>query len=331
MKISVIVPVYNVEAYLERCLDSIVNQTYQNLEIIVINDGTKDNSQRIIDNYSRKYPQLIKSYIKENGGLGDTCNFGLKKATGEYISFVDSDDWIEKNFYEEIVKVLTKDDYDCIIVDINDVGNGNEVNSKKVYKHPIEYKKASGIISNKIAMTRFLHARWNKVVKRQCFENVSFIQGYYEDLSAMPFVISQCQKVYYLKMPLYNYRTKRADSAMNSIDDKIFQIFNSYDHLMEMFEKNKKTGEYRNELEIIAILFLIVRHLDLALQHNKIDYKNHKNKTIAYIKSYFPNYKKNSYYKSKEFYKLRVAYFLIDKIPAVYKLVVIILKKIKYL
>ena len=89
MKVSVIVPVYNVEKYLKKCLDSLVKQTLNGVEIIVVNDGSPDNSQKIIDEYTKKYKN-VKSYIKENGGLSDARNYGIKKATGEYISFVDS-------------------------------------------------------------------------------------------------------------------------------------------------------------------------------------------------------------------------------------------------
>ena len=93
MKVSVIVPVYNVEKYIKKCLNSLVNQTLDEVEIVVVNDGSPDNSQKIIDEYTKKYKN-IKSYVKKNGGLSDARNYGIKKATGKYISFVDSDDYI---------------------------------------------------------------------------------------------------------------------------------------------------------------------------------------------------------------------------------------------
>lgn len=112
-KISVIVPVYNTEQYLETCLNSIINQTYKDIEIIVVNDGTKDNSQDIINRFSNKYPQLIKSYIKENGGLSDTRNYGIEKSTGQYITFIDSDDYISHDMLEKL--------YESIITNSADV------------------------------------------------------------------------------------------------------------------------------------------------------------------------------------------------------------------
>lgn len=102
IKVSVIVPVYNVEAYLERCLDSLVKQTLEEIEIIVVNDGTKDNSQAIIDRYAAAYPQKVISLIKENGGLSDARNYGIPYAHGEYIGFVDSDDYLNVTMYQKL-------------------------------------------------------------------------------------------------------------------------------------------------------------------------------------------------------------------------------------
>ena len=99
-KVSVIVPVYNVEKYLEKCLESLVNQTLKSIQIIIVNDGSSDNSQEIIDKYAKQYPNKIFSYIKENGGLGDARNYGLNYAEGEYISFVDADDWVDEKMFE---------------------------------------------------------------------------------------------------------------------------------------------------------------------------------------------------------------------------------------
>ena len=102
MKISVIVPVYNVENYLEKCLNSLVNQTLEEIEILVINDGSTDGSQKIIDDFQRKFPQKIKAFSKENGGLSDARNFGIDRATGEFLAFVDSDNSVSEVMMEEM-------------------------------------------------------------------------------------------------------------------------------------------------------------------------------------------------------------------------------------
>ena len=103
MKVSVIVPVYNVENYLEKCLTSLVNQTLKDIEIIVVNDGSTDNSQKIIDRYEKKYSN-VKAYVKKNGGVSDARNYGINKAKGKYIAFVDGDDYVDEMMYEKMYK-----------------------------------------------------------------------------------------------------------------------------------------------------------------------------------------------------------------------------------
>ena len=117
-KVSIIVPVYNVEQYLEKCLNSLVNQTIKDFEIIIVNDGTKDSSQKIIDKYAKNY-SFIKSYIKENGGLSSARNYGIKKATGEYLAFVDSDDYVTEDMYEKMYQKAKEKDFDMVVCDLN--------------------------------------------------------------------------------------------------------------------------------------------------------------------------------------------------------------------
>ena len=99
IKVSVIVPVYNVEAYLETCLEALVKQSLKEMEIIVVNDGTQDDSQKIIDRYAKQYPDRIKAYQKENGGLSSARNYGIERAQGAYLAFADSDDTVSETMY----------------------------------------------------------------------------------------------------------------------------------------------------------------------------------------------------------------------------------------
>ena len=107
-KISVIVPVYNTERYLSKCLDSILNQTYDDIEVIVVNDGSTDNSELIIKEYVNKFPNKLKYYKKENGGLSDARNYGVEKAIGDYLCFVDSDDYIDTKLFEMVTPQMDK-------------------------------------------------------------------------------------------------------------------------------------------------------------------------------------------------------------------------------
>lgn len=154
-KVSVIVPVYNVEKYLKQCLDSIVNQTYKNLEIIIVNDGTKDNSMKIVEEYLQD--KRIKVINKENGGLSSARNRGIEEATGEYISFVDSDDYIDLNLYNTIVsEMLSREEiyifnYNRYKEKINYL-ESNVLNLKKMKKIPqnLLFRTINGECWNKV-------------------------------------------------------------------------------------------------------------------------------------------------------------------------------------
>ena len=115
MKVSVIVPVYNVEKYLRKCLGSLVSQTLQDIEIIVVNDGSGDHSQEIIEEFSEKYPEKIRNFTKENGGLSDARNYGLDRATGEFISFVDSDDYVTATMFGEMYDLAKKYNAEMVV------------------------------------------------------------------------------------------------------------------------------------------------------------------------------------------------------------------------
>ena len=129
MKVSVIVPVYNVEKYLRKCLASLVNQDFEDYEIIIVNDGSPDNSQEIIDEYTKKY-KFIRSFTKENGGLSSARNYGIDKARGDYIAFVDSDDYVDVAFLKELYEAITKDGSDIAVCEFSYVyPNGNMVRS----------------------------------------------------------------------------------------------------------------------------------------------------------------------------------------------------------
>ena len=118
MKVSVIVPVYNVEKYLDKCLDSLANQTLKDLEIIIVNDGSPDNSEDIIKKYTKKYKNF-KYYKKENGGLSSARNYGIKYASGDYIAFLDSDDYVKSDMYEKMYEKAIKGNYDLVVCDID--------------------------------------------------------------------------------------------------------------------------------------------------------------------------------------------------------------------
>lgn len=173
--ISVIVPIYNVEKYLDRCVESIVNQTYMNLEIILVDDGSPDNCPKMCDEWAQKDTR-IKVIHKENGGLSDARNAGLRIATGEYISFVDSDDWLEISTFEIALEKILVNNCDICSFGVKMVwDNGNKNNLTHSHNETIFENTEDilqGFLSNAIIQTV-----WNKIYKRVIIENLEFPVG----------------------------------------------------------------------------------------------------------------------------------------------------------
>ena len=295
-KVSVIVPVYNVEKYLSKCLDSLVNQTLKDIEIIVVNDGTKDNSQEIIDKYSKEYPKVIKSYIKENGGLSDARNFGIKYVNGEYIAFIDSDDWVSLDMFKKMYNKATKEDLDIVVCDVIDkYEDGKEI-----------YKKSNLGYSNDIVKNYIISipAACIRLYKKEIFDNLQFRKGiFYEDLNLTPLLVNKTKKIGFVEEGLYFY-LQRSGSIMNqtSFNNKLLDIFDVLEN-----NYNSLYNEYKDEVEYLYITHLLrsttLRFLDFK------DSKEHLKRINKEIKEKFPNWKKNIYLK-KSSYKLKLICFL---------------------
>lgn len=311
-KVSVIVPVYNVEKYLRQCLDSLISQTLKDIEIIIVNDGTKDNSQGIIDEYVKRYSN-VKAYIKENGGLGSARNYGIKKASGEYLAFIDSDDYVKEDMIEQLYNAAKKEDADYLICDyIVTYDDHKEVDkiNKGIRTLNNNYKK-DGILSPLYA--------WNKFVKKDLIVNndLNFSEGlWYEDLPVTTILFALANKTFYLNKPLYYYR-QRSGSIMNSkYNEKMFDIFVAMNKVYEGFVSRELLNEYHDEIE-----YLFAEHLMVygAYRFLRTDhYKELLNKSLKLINEKFPNWKKNKYLKEIFNFKNRLFYLTIC--PLTYKI-----------
>lgn len=167
MKISVIIPVYNVESYLHRCLDSVINQTYSNLEIILVNDGSTDNSLSIINEFAQKDKRIIV-FSQKNSGLAVARNIGLKAATGDYVSFIDSDDWIEKDMYSELAVHLENEHPD--FVNFRFQFDNETLNTHSVYGKPyrrLKFESRNEILEDTLKNVNILTAPWTKIYNRK--------------------------------------------------------------------------------------------------------------------------------------------------------------------
>ncbi len=291
-KISVIVPVYNVQEYLRECLDSLINQTIKDdLEVIVVNDGSTDNSQKVIDEYVKKYPKTFKSYIKENNGQGSARNLGIKNATGDYIGFVDSDDFIKSNMYELLYNEALKNNLDIVVCDIVWMYEDGRFESRETLPRFLDsFNYYTYILSNPGPV--------NKIYKRDLWvENkIKFPEDiFYEDFAIIPSMPKYTKKIGYINKELYIYR-QRENSTMQktSYNKKLLDIIKACDYLYD----DLKNTEFLNELEYLYIFQLLYFFSFKFLKFNK--YKDIE-KCVKELNLKFPEWKKNMYYKRKPF------------------------------
>lgn len=209
--ISIIVPVYNVERYLERCVNSLVNQTYKNIEIVLVDDGATDKSGSICDELS-KQDVRIRIIHKENGGLSDARNVGIGVSKGEYILFVDSDDFVAKTTCEELIKVAKDTDADMVSFRELKV---DEESGKLLDDDDIESKSVVVLTGHEAGKNylygRYIqHSAWSKLYKRELFERLLFPVGMLaEDYATTYQYVSFCKKVAWYDRKLYYYSIRR--------------------------------------------------------------------------------------------------------------------------
>lgn len=221
--ISIIVPVYKVEPYLRRCLDSIVNQTYTNLEIILVDDGSPDNCPQICDEYAAKDNRIVVMH-KENGGLSDARNAGLDICKGEYISFVDSDDWIIQNYIEILLSLCIKEKADIAIGMHKKEGLLNKsLDSTACTNYVImDSKQALKQLFNENALT--FTVSWGKLYKKELWDQLRFPpKKLYEDAYIRHRLYDKSSIICFLKEPIYFY-TQRPDSIMGQTTSSVHAI-----------------------------------------------------------------------------------------------------------
>jgi len=245
-RVSIIVPVYNVENYLAKCLDSLINQTHQNIEILVVNDGSKDNSDQIIQNYARKFPEKIKPFYKENGGLSDARNFGIDRATGDYIGFVDSDDYVTPTMFEEMVNLAEKHQAKMVICNIQKVDEYGNITQKltQIPNMPekIDLEKNFSVFSD------LSYFACNKLFKKELFNEKRFKKGvHFEDIQLIPQLLLECEILAQTQNFHYQY-LERTDSITKTHTKKGLDILKAVEDVEVVFEKSHY-AEKRKELK----------------------------------------------------------------------------------
>lgn len=302
--ISIIVPVYNMEKYLRKCLDSLVNQTYNDIEIICVNDGSTDKSQDILEQYKNKYPKIIKVINKENGGLSDARNTGIKKAKGDYIGFVDSDDWVELDMFEKMYNYALKNKLDIVVCDTIMEFNNNNYILKSNLKYSDDNIR-NYIISFPMACTR--------LIKRDLFKKEFFFTKgiLYEDLCLTPTFIVNTNNIGFLEEPLYHY-LQRDNSIMNQLNfnDKLYDISKVLDNVYHKYKDNNVLKQYWQEIE-----YLYITHIVRSATLRFLGYKEGEKKIITLLNEVdekFPGWQKNIYLK-KSTKKVQIVCYLAKK------------------
>ena len=294
MKLSVIVPVYNVENYLRKCLDSLVNQTLKDIEIIVVNDESPDNSEKIINEYTKKYKN-IRAFSKKNSGLSDTRNFGIKHAKGEYITFVDSDDWVKVDMYEKMYAKAKEKDYDIVASDINYVYPDHE---ESVYTDP-----KSDTTDIRSVFINLYPTVCTKIFKRELFikNNLKFKSGiWYEDVEMMYKMLPYIKSIGVIHEPFYQY-LQREKSITSTVSPKIYDYIHNFNGLVDYYKDRNLYDKYYKELEYAYVRYIYATFIKTCLGYDKKEYLIAVDDAIKNVHEYFPKYRRNKYfYKSKK-------------------------------
>lgn len=297
--LSIVLPVFNVEKYLERCIKSILEGTYKDLELVIVNDGTKDDSENIIIRYLEKYNN-ITYIVKENGGLSHARNVGYTYAKGEYIAFFDSDDYIEKDMYEKLMAKVKDYNYDIVVCDLY---MEYEQTGKKIYvgsNVEKEYKDVeednNEINIRKEIMENIYIAVHNKIYKKELiektFENgMPFVNGmYYEDIVYTYSILQNTRSISFVKEPVYYY-VQRTSSISNNYDKKLYDIITSVEMLIENAVENNRFEDYKEILEYIGIRYMYGTFMKrIAKTKNKKIYLEGYNRVIQEDKKIYEKY-----------------------------------------
>ncbi len=291
-KVSIIVPVYNVEKYLDRCLNSLVNQTLKEIEIIVVNDSTPDDSQIIIDKYMSLYPNKVFGYMKPNGGLSDARNYGMQFITGDYFGFVDGDDYVEYSMFEKLYEQAIHEDAEVTTCDFY-----------WTYSDHLQRAIDGPYTNERELLTTMMPTVWNKLYKKSWFDSldIEFPVGLrYEDSSFSIRLAPFIKKLAYVNEPLVYY-VQRQDSITYTQNSKVGDMLVVFNDIFEYYMKHKLYDEYQDELEYLTLKYFLGSSFLRAAQ---IQDKDSRKKILKegwnLLNDTFPNWKKNRYLLAKK-------------------------------
>ncbi len=260
-KVSVIIPVYNASKYLNQCISSIINQTLQDIEILAVNDGSTDCSLDILDMLSHRYKGKLKVMDKENGGAGSARNLGLEYANGEFIKFVDADDYLNVDILEKMYTVakennmsLVRGNYEMILgpFKMQDKCSWSNIDRNQI----IDVRKNKGYVVSETP------GIGNKLISRDLLGDLRFPERTkWEDLAIMPVVIASSEKLFHFDEPVYNYRVNMNTTIKDFIGKipDILDIIKSVESVEEQMKLRGLADEYQVQIENIYVLHTLFR------------------------------------------------------------------------
>lgn len=259
--VSVIVPIYNIEKYIDKCISSIINQTFRDIEIILVNDGSTDNSYNICESYKMRDDRIVL-VNKENGGLSSARNRGIEKATGKYIAFIDGDDYVHPRFIEKLFNAINDADIAVCGIEIIDE-RGNKTNylaTGDKYEEYIPFKNeilSPNVVERKyyIEKNGFIFVvAWNKLYKKEIFDKIRYDEGKnFEDELIFSSLLRQCKVIQFLPDKLYYYvQRKNGITGKSKYDEK-------YMYLNEILERRIKLYKEHDEKKLLRLAY--IKHL----------------------------------------------------------------------
>lgn len=291
VKISIIITVYNSEKYIEKCLNSIKNQTFKDYEVLIINDGSKDKSKQKIEQFLTD--KRFKLYNRTNHGIGASRNFGIKEAKGNYVMFIDSDDYIEKDTLKILYNKITKDNLDVVVCDYYE----EDYDTKTLKEIKIKDFKNTTINKKPELLLTINKSPWNKMFKYSLIKDMKFPSNLkYEDsvfvcLSMKDAQIGKVNKC-------LNHYIVHGNSETTTMDKRVFDILDIVDNIRNDYNNsNENVLKYINEMTLQILTTYTVQQ---RYQPNKNIRKDFIDKVFNYIETNIPNYKTNNYFKTRK-------------------------------
>lgn len=306
IKVSVIIPCYNAEKYLKKSLDIILADKLKEIEIILINDGSTDNTLKLMKEYAKKYSQ-IKIITQKNAGQGKARNKGIKASLGKYIMFIDIDDFLVKDAISKFYEVAEKQKSDYVYCNFYKHNGLNDIIEKNFYT---KNQNKNALLAN--------FAPWGKLIAKKLIKdtNFSFYEGkIFEDIAVIPLLAAQAQNPYYLNEALYFYNLDNNSSTIRTeeYNSKYEDIFPIADYLYESFKNNNLLIKYYAEVEFIFIKGILRSNIMLFAKYK--EGLNNITKLRKNVLTKFPHLKQNKYLKEESF-KNRLVTFISIYLPS---------------